>query len=151
MSSSHAESELSGRRLSLPTDLEVLRNLRHELRTPINPILGYCELIVEEAGEAAPESFLAGMRELHGAGSRMLKLTNEIFSDQPSAFRELDCAALKRLFRKPAEQATGLSGALAAQAAAAGLPVAVKDLHRIGVATGRWLERVERMLVESCR
>ena len=41
-------------RLQLPADLESLRTLRHDLRTPINPILGYCELIVEEAGDAAP-------------------------------------------------------------------------------------------------
>lgn len=70
-------------RLRLPTDRESLRTLRHDLRTPINPVLGYCELIMEEAGDTAPAAFLAGVQTLHAVGQRMLKLTNELFSEQP--------------------------------------------------------------------
>lgn len=138
-------------RLHLPAGTEALRSLRHDLRTPINPILGYCELIVEEAGAAAPALFLAGMQELHTAGTRMLKLTNEIFSDQPSALRQLDCAELQREFREPADEAAALCQKLEAQATAAALPVAAKDLQRIGIATGRWLACIEEMLEQNCR
>lgn len=143
--------KLAKRHLHLPAGTEALRNLRHDLRTPINPILGYCELIVEEAGAAAPGPFLAGMRELHATGSQMLKLTNEIFSEQPSALRQLDCAELQREFRVPAEAATALCRRLERQADAAALPVAARDLQRIGIATGRWLKRIEEMLEENCR
>lgn len=139
------------RRLRLPTGPDGMRTLRHDLRTPINPILGYCELIVEEAGAAAPGPFLAGMRELHEAGTQMLKLTNEIFSDQPSELRRLDCAELQRAFRGPAEAAAAHCRRLERQAEAAALPVAVRDLQRIGIATGRWLKRIEEMLEENCR
>src|SRR2546421_689472 len=34
-----------------PLPREVLRNLRHELRTPLNHILGYSELLLEEAAD----------------------------------------------------------------------------------------------------
>ena len=133
-------------RLCLPTDTAALRALRHDLRTPINPILGYCELIVEEAGDAAPPALLAGIRELHAAGTQMLKLTNEVFSEQPSSLRELSIAELRREFRAPAGVAAALCTKLEQQANTAALPVAARDLDRIGIATGRWLARVEELL-----
>ena len=138
-------------RLQLPADLESLRTLRHDLRTPINPILGYCELIVEEAGAAAPKPLLAGLEQLHAAGTRMLLLTNEIFSDKPSAIRGLDCAELQREFRAPAEAASALCRELEQLATAAALPVAAKDLRRIAIAVGRWLARIEKLLEQNCR
>lgn len=151
MSTSQPKSGLEKRRLHLPASTEALRTLRHDLRTPINPILGYCELIVEEAGAAAPKPLLAGLGRLHAAGTRMLLLTNEIFSDKPSAIRGLDCAELQREFRAPAEAASALCHELEQQATAAALPVAAKDLRRIGIAAGRWLARIEEMLAQNCR
>jgi hypothetical protein len=34
---------------------------------------------------------------------------------------------------------------------AAALPVAARDLQRIGIATSRWLQRIEELLEENCR
>ena len=141
----------SGSRLILPTGGEALRALRHDVRTPINPILGYCELIEEEAGDAAPPALLAGVRQLHAAGMQMLKLTNEVFSDQPSALRELSVTELQREFRAPAGVAAALCTELERQADAATLPVAAADLRRIGIATGRWLARAEELLDQGGR
>jgi signal transduction histidine kinase len=126
-----------------------MRELRHGLRTPINPFLGYCELIVEEAEDTAPPEFLAGMRLLHAIGTRMLQLTNTVFSVEPTPLHALDCATLQTEFRKPATEALAMSRALEAQARAAGLAAAAKDLQRIGVVTERWINRIEQMLVED--
>ena len=150
MSTKRAKPKPVVRKICLPTDPEAMRSLRHDLRTPINPLLGYCELIVEEAGEAAPAEFLAGVRELHALGVRMLKLTNEVFSDQPSALRELDCSKLRQEFQTPTEAALVLCRQLEQQALAASLAVAAKDLQRISVATDRWWKRIEQMLAENC-
>ena len=138
-------------RLQLPVDVESLRTLRHDLRTPINPILGYCELIVEEAGDAAPAPFVAGVQTPHAGGQRMLKLTNELFSEQPSPLHQLTCPELLRRFRAPAAEAAALCTRLEQEAKAAALPVAAEDLRRIGVATGRWLARIEELLEPNGR
>lgn len=140
-----------GSLLHLPAEVEALRTLRHDLRTPINPVLGYCELIVEEAGSAAPAPFLAGMKRLHAAGRRMLKLTNELFSEKPSPLHQLTCREVLRQFRVPAREAAALCVKLERQARAASLPVAARDLQRIGVATDRWVKRIEEMLAAHCR
>ena len=151
MSTKRPKSKPKVRRLCLPTTPEAMRTLRHDLRTPINPLLGYCELIVEEAGAAAPAEFLAGVRNLHALGVQMLKLTNEVFSDQPSALHELDCAKLQEEFCAPAKEAVVLSQQLEQQARAASLPVAAQDLQRINIATDRWWRRIEQMLAENCQ
>ena len=141
----------AGSRLYLPATSDVLRELRHDLRTPINPILGYCELIVEESGAAAPAKFLAGLREVHAIGRRMLRLTNELFSDQPSPLHHLTCHEVLRAFRTPARQVEVRCARLRRQAMAAGLPVAARDLERIALATDRWRKRIEEMLIEHGR
>ena len=150
MSNKRPKSKPAGRRLRLPTNPEAMRTLRHDLRTPINPLLGYCELIVEESGATAPTGFLAGVRDLHALGVRLLKLTNEVFSDQPSTLHVLDCTDLEREFFAPTEAALVLCRQLEQQALAASLPVAAKDLQRIGIATDRWWKRIKQMLAENC-
>ena len=138
-------------RLRLPTDRESLRTLRHDLRTPINPVLGYCELIMDEAGDTAPAAFLAGVQTLHAVGQRMLKLTNELFSEQPSPLHQLVGLELLRTFRALAGEAAALCTRLELEANAVTLPVAAEDLRRIGVAAGRWLVRIEELLEQHCR
>ncbi len=139
----------SGVRRRLPTELDALRAIRHDLRTPINAILGYCELILEEAGDTAPPVLRAGIEELHAVGRQMLKLTNETFFNPPSAWRELNLPELRREFHTPAGVAAALCTRLEQQADAAALPVAAQDLRRISIATGRWLAHVEELLGQN--
>lgn len=139
-----------GSRLRLPTDTDALRRLRHNLRTPINPILGYCELIMEEAGDTAPAPFKAGMRRLHRLGRRMLKLTNELFSDQPSPLHHLTCREILLAFRAAAKDVAALAVQLERQARAAALSASARDLRRIRTAAGQWRKRVEELLAQHC-
>lgn len=49
-------------RLVVSTDPDGRRALRHDLRTPLNQIVGYCELIVEEAEDQGDERWSAPLR-----------------------------------------------------------------------------------------
>ena len=55
-----------------------LANMSHELRTPMNAILGYSEMLMEEAGEMAPEEMVADLRKVHTAGKHLLSLINDV-------------------------------------------------------------------------
>ena len=60
---------------------EFLANMSHELRTPMNAIIGYSEMILEEAEEdpdARPEEFKADIGKILGAGQHLLALINDI-------------------------------------------------------------------------
>jgi len=55
-----------------------LAKMSHELRTPLNAILGYCELLEEEFEEAEMAGHKKDLGKIHGAGSHLLALINDI-------------------------------------------------------------------------
>ncbi|MEI6463976.1 MAG: response regulator [Verrucomicrobiota bacterium] len=55
-----------------------LANMSHELRTPMNAIIGYSEMLVEEAEDLGQESFIPDLKKIHGAGRHLLGLINDV-------------------------------------------------------------------------
>ena len=53
--------------------------MRHTLRTPLNHIIGYSEMLLEEAGERGLEAFTADLQKIHKAGKQLLGFINEFF------------------------------------------------------------------------
>jgi len=78
-------------------------NVRHTLRTPLNHIIGYSEMLLEEAGDRGLEAFTADLQKIHKAGKQLLGFINEFFEtltirDQTS-FPPPKTAAFDELFR----------------------------------------------------
>ncbi len=72
-----------------PSPRAPLAHLRHDLRTPINQILGYSELLLEETQEAAlrstplaPEELAADLQKIRQAAKTLLNLINENLTDE---------------------------------------------------------------------
>ncbi|HKA31564.1 MAG TPA: response regulator [Candidatus Binatia bacterium] len=66
-------------------------NVRHTLRTPLNHIIGYSEMLLEEAGDRGLEEFTADLQKIHKAGKQLLGFINEFFErttapDQAAAY-----------------------------------------------------------------
>jgi len=55
-----------------------LANMSHELRTPMNAIIGYSEMLVEEAEDLGQESFIPDLNKIHSAGKHLLGLINDV-------------------------------------------------------------------------
>jgi adenylate cyclase len=53
------------------------KSLRHELRTPLNQIIGYAELLEEEAQEAGQESSIDDLRRIGTAARHLLDLIDK--------------------------------------------------------------------------
>lgn len=53
--------------------------LVHDLRTPLNQIIGYSEMLTEQAQEAGQAGLLPDLERVRGAGKRMLKIIDENF------------------------------------------------------------------------
>src|SRR5215831_12162204 len=58
-------------------------NVRHTLRTPLNHIIGYSEMLLEEAGDRGLEAFTADLQKIHKAGKQLLGYINDFF-DAPT-------------------------------------------------------------------
>lgn len=55
-----------------------LANMSHELRTPMNAIIGYSEMLVEEAEDLGQHEFISDLNKINAAGKHLLALINDI-------------------------------------------------------------------------
>jgi signal transduction histidine kinase/DNA-binding response OmpR family regulator len=55
-----------------------LANMSHELRTPMNAILGYSEMLVEEAEDLDQQEFIPDLKKINQAGNHLLGLINDV-------------------------------------------------------------------------
>jgi signal transduction histidine kinase/CheY-like chemotaxis protein len=55
-----------------------LANMSHELRTPMNAIIGYSEMLAEDAEDDGNEEAAADLKKIHGAGTHLLSLINDV-------------------------------------------------------------------------
>ena len=92
------------------------RTIRHELRTPVNHIVGYAELLLEEEG--VPASLAAGLRELRKMAREVLTLVAGVVASDAESL-----ASLHRLVARLEASARGLL--------AVGIPAARPDIDRI--------------------
>ena len=63
-------------------DRTTLSVLRHDLRTPINQIIGYSELLIEVAGDAGHTSYAPDLEKIRGAAKTLLSLINDNLTDE---------------------------------------------------------------------
>jgi signal transduction histidine kinase/DNA-binding response OmpR family regulator len=55
-----------------------LANMSHELRTPMNAIIGYSEMLAEDAEDEGNEEVVADLKKIHAAGTHLLALINDV-------------------------------------------------------------------------
>jgi signal transduction histidine kinase/CheY-like chemotaxis protein len=78
-----------------------LANMSHELRTPMNAVLGYSEMLMEEAEDVGQDDFIPDLKKINQAGNHLLSLINDVLdlskieSGKMEAFAEIfDVGAL---------------------------------------------------------
>ncbi|HLK57214.1 MAG TPA: response regulator [Chthonomonadaceae bacterium] len=57
----------------------------HDLRTPLNQILGFCEMLTEQAQEEGQPGFLPDLQSIHTAAQELLTLLNNGVQSKPEA------------------------------------------------------------------
>ena len=55
-----------------------LANMSHELRTPMNAIIGYSEMLIEEAGDLGQTALVPDLQKIQVAGKHLLGLINDV-------------------------------------------------------------------------
>jgi CheY-like chemotaxis protein len=123
-----------------------LSRIRHELRTPINHILGYTEMLLEEG--QLPACFMGDLRRIHAGGRRLQTLIGEYF-DEEKFFADRDLHQLYHELRTPVNHIIGYCELLQEQAQEQNLQSPVADLRKIHTAAGDWLALMEAYLIES--
>jgi len=57
---------------------QFLANMSHELRTPMNAIIGYTEMVIDEATELGLQDSLGDLQKISAAGKHLLALISDI-------------------------------------------------------------------------
>ena len=116
-----------------------LASLRHELRTPLTAVVGYSEMLLEDARpEQAPP-----LREILSAGRRVLGLVDELVRPGTAGeeITDEDVAEMRRRIGKelpePVGQLVAVARGALTSAQAGGNSQVVPDLERITEAAGR--------------
>jgi signal transduction histidine kinase len=57
---------------------EFLAKMSHELRTPLNAVIGYSQILLEDAEDEGDSESTADLTKIHNAGQHLLKLVNKV-------------------------------------------------------------------------
>ena len=121
-----------------------LAKIRHELRTPINHIIGYSELVQEEAGDRLPAEFNGDLQKIRSAAQRLVWLINEFFSEARYGRHEMGLSQIFHELRTPVNHIIGYSEMLQETAPELGCEGVIPDLERIQQAAANWLKLTEQ-------
>lgn len=123
-----------------------LSRLRHELRTPVNHIIGYSEIILEDAGEALAESTRRDLERIRAGGRQLLALINEHLGDTAPGAAVVDWRQIHHELRTPVHQVIGYAELLLERGDESGLAPFHPDLEHIRAAAAEWLRLMEAHL-----
>jgi adenylate cyclase len=122
-----------------------LAHMRHQLRTPINAMIGYSEMLLEDAADGGQEDFIPDLQRIHTASNQLLARVNDIFDPaelQAGQFSlDLDTfgANLQPALRTPVTAIVGYSEMLLEDAADRGREEFIPDLQKIHEAAQHFL------------
>jgi adenylate cyclase len=125
---------------------DLLRGLRHELRTPINHIIGYSELLLEVAAECRHTDLLADLEKIRAAGAELGALVNQSLDAARLQTALPDTTSLSRDLRTPLNTIVGYSELLSEEAEEAGYADLLPDLQRVRTAGRHLLSQVHALL-----
>lgn len=125
---------------------DLLRTLRHDLRTPINHIVGYSELLLEVAEEHGHTQLMADLRKIRAAGAELATLVNTSLDAVKVQESLPDTITLSRGLRTPLNTIVGYSELLEEEAEEGGYQNIAPDLRRIRTAGRQLLNQVHALL-----
>lgn len=125
-------------------DEEALKRLRHDLRTPLNQIIGYSEMLIESSGEGKSATLREDLQRLHSAATQILALLNEGLAQWKVEAGQVDLIALRRSLLGPLNSVLGYRDLCEETARSLELEETVADLGKIGLASRNLRKMLEQ-------
>lgn len=112
-------------------DMEALSKLRHALRTPLNQIIGYCEMLMESAEEFGANAILRDLKRIHTSGGQLLALINDALAPWKVETGKIDVETMRRDMRVPLNAIIGYAELCLDESTQVGKESLVADLKKI--------------------
>jgi class 3 adenylate cyclase len=127
----------------------LLSNIRHELRAPLNAIIGYSEMLMEDAEDIGLQDFIPDLQKIQSAGKEMLEVVNKILNpsnvdtEQVELYLDNLEAKLTHALRTPLNAIIGYIEMLVENAVFLSQEGFIPDLNKIHKASKRFLELIK--------
>jgi serine phosphatase RsbU (regulator of sigma subunit) len=127
----------------------LLAHMRHELRTPLNAVIGYSELLLEEADASV---FYDDLRKMLAAGRELLAFVNDLLdpalleAKMSEQAAEPHIASVRHQLRTSLTTVSGYCELLLEQAAEAGRAEFIADLERIHRSAEKFLTLIDSVV-----
>ena len=130
-----------------PLTGDTLKHLRHDLRTPINHILGYTEILLEEYEEGGKDRIAKALKEIHTGGRTLLDWIQGVLGETFGSVSGEQLVAFEAKFRPEAERLLRASESLAENLLREQAnEEALSDMERVSSAFRRLLSLVREMV-----
>jgi len=110
---------------------DLVRNLRHQLRTPVNHIVGFSEMLEEEAVSQGWVAMAPDLKRIQQAGRGLASFIGETVDLAKVETASLDAEQISQDLRTPLESIVGYSQLLQEEARDNGWAGAVSDLQKV--------------------
>jgi adenylate cyclase len=134
---------------SEPPRKRPLAKIRHDLRTPVNHIIGFSEILLEDAPGHVPDGFLRDLQRIHNGGETLLSLINQHLNEKALPTSAPDLHQLCHELRTPVNHIIGYSELLMDQCEELGRADFRADLGKIKAAARTWLALMEECLLDT--
>lgn len=128
----------------------VLATVRQELSAPVAVILGYAEMMLEDAARPDMAEFAEDLRRIHAAGTQLAGFIDRFLGAGEAGSEGMTADAFKAWFRHdlrtPINAVRGYAEMMLEAAEERGLAAFATDLRRLIAASGAFLDRVEGLV-----
>ncbi|SVB15666.1 uncharacterized protein METZ01_LOCUS168520, partial [marine metagenome] len=125
------------------TEKAFLGKARHNLKNPVNAILGYSEMLIEDCEDEGLDHLISDIDKLHRAGIEILESIEEIFNDKalndPDKSISSIAGEMEMALRTPLNTIIGYSELLLDESKSVGIENFSSDINKI-TESGRMLE-----------
>jgi len=111
--------------------VDLVRNFRHQLRTPVNHIVGFSEMLEEEAADRSWDALLPDLQRIRDVGRSLSDFIGATVDVAKVEGGKLDPAEVSRDLRTPLESVIGYSQLLQEIAEERGWVEALPDLQKV--------------------
>lgn len=122
-------------------------SIGHELRSPLNHILGYSEIAIEDATDAGCPQIVTDLQTIHAAGQRLLAVIESTLAPAARAVTPVPPETIDREVREPLNQIIGYTELVVEEATAAAEESIAADAAKIRQAAERLLAVVAERVV----
>src|SRR5690242_9885359 len=120
---------------SVAVRVRPVAELRHDLRTPLNHIIGYGEMLMEDAEDRGDTASVEALRQIHGTAKELVGVIQSTLLPNKTEVTEAELMALRDRLAGPLQGVIASAGALLATSEDG----ASKDLQTIRDAAERLL------------